>query len=186
MKCSQNLNPQFVFPAPSVTPAHAVRSCHAVSILGKSRVAESQWTQGTWMSWMEMWLHCGVGGVMGGCPSDKWCNAANTLRICSLFQRCLNLITTSYFPPCFAPKTSAQSSPLHLADVLTITAHAGPLFIAHQQQTELHFVMSGEWTTSLGQLSPQNLIRSTEDLNHFFPSCLDCFYRCSVVPRFHR
>lgn len=38
----------------------------------------------------------------------------------SLTQRCENLITTSYFPPCFAPKASAQSSPLHLADAPTL------------------------------------------------------------------
>lgn len=120
MKCSRNLNPQFVSPAPSVTPAHAVRPGRPVSTLNKGCVAESQWTQGTWMSWMEIWLYCGDGGGGKRVPSDKWCNSANTPRISSLTQRCVHLITASYFPPCLARQPPARSSHRHLADAPTL------------------------------------------------------------------
>lgn len=52
-----------------------------------------------------------------------------------------------FLPPCFTQKTSAQLSPLHLADALTLLLpklHPTP-----PQQKQMWFVMSGEWKTNL-------------------------------------
>lgn len=122
MKCSRNLNPQFVSAAPSVTPA----LCSASSPPSEHpRQKRRGWILMDWGDLNELdgdviLLWGGGGGGGERVPYDKWCNGANTARISSLTQRCVHLITTSYFPPCLARQPPARSSPRHLADAPTL------------------------------------------------------------------